>query len=95
MHSKNIQQVVNSVIAAFGKIEYYGSSENEEHGACFKLTDINATFSVSTLNAKLTDTIDVQIEGIPAGDYLFTIEATPLEFIELINEFTRPEIQWP
>tara|TARA_R110001592_G_scaffold360807_1_gene669875 strand:+ start:1219 stop:1509 length:291 start_codon:yes stop_codon:yes gene_type:complete len=95
MHSHNIQKVIDLVVSEFGKLEYYGSSEIEEHGACFKLTGINATFSISTLDATLTNTIDVQIEGIPAGDYLFTTETTHQKFIELIKKYKGPETQWP
>ncbi len=95
MHSRSVQSVIDSVVSEFGKIEYYGSSENEEHGACFKLTDINVTFSISTLDASLTDTIDVQVEGIPAGDYVFTTETTQQKFIELISKYKGLETQWP
>ncbi len=95
MHSLNIQKLIDTVESAFGEIQYYGSSKEEEHGVGFKLSDIEVTFSISTLSGELKSTFDTQVEGIPAGDYFFTSEVTLDEFIELVRRFKGPETQWP
>jgi hypothetical protein len=66
MQSLSIQKLITSVIEKHGNIEYCGSSPKEEHGVCFKISGVNATFSVLTLDGKLKDSYDIQIEGVPA-----------------------------
>ena len=95
MHSPQIQKLINSVSEKFGNIEYYGSSPNEEHGVCFTVQEIEATFSVSTIDGTLKDSYDIQIEGVPPGEYLYTGEVSLQKFIELVSKFTKPESEWP
>ncbi len=95
MHSPQIKKLIDSIENEFGAIEYYGSPEEEEHGVCFKLAGIRATFSILALDSKLKSSYDIQIEGIPAGDYLYTCEVTHSEFINLVQKFKGPESKWP
>ena len=95
MHSPQIRKLIDSVENEFGAIEYYGSSEKEEHSVCFKLSGISATFSILTLDGKLMDSYDIQIEGIPVGDYLYVNEVTHSEFMNLVQKFKGPESKWP
>ena len=95
MHSQRIQQLINAVESSFGVIEYYGSSASELHGVGFKLKGISASFSVTTLKGDLSTTYDIQVEGIPAGDYFYADEVNLTEFIELISKYEGSEAQWP
>lgn len=95
MHSEHIKSLIDSVENEFGKIQYYGSSSQEEHGVAFKLPGIEATFSVITLDGELKTHYDVQIEGMPAGDYVFVDEVSLDEFIELVRRFQAPDSEWP
>lgn len=95
MHSDEIQALLIAVNRTFGSFEYYGSSPEEVHGVCFKLKGINATFSASTLDGGLKKTYDVQIEGIPPGDYVFTAELQLSDFMLLIEKFKQPISMWP
>ena len=95
MHSPEIQKLINSVCENYGFIEYYGSSPEEENGACFTIPEIKATFSVLTLDGALKDSYDIQIEGIPPGEYLYTSEVSLHEFIELISKFNGADSTWP
>jgi len=95
MHSEEIQELVDSIELRFGKVEYYGSNKSEEHGVSFRLEGIEATFSVSTLDGTLKSTIDIQVEGIPAGDYLYTDEVSASDFIELLSRYRKSENHWP
>ena len=95
MHNHKIQNLVEAVSERYDGFEYYGSSSEEEHGTCFKLQGIKATFSVSTLDDSLADSYDIQIEGIPAGDYVFTAELTLPKFLQLIMLFEKSESEWP
>lgn len=95
MHSPQIQKLINSVSEKYGNIEYYGSSQNEVHGVCFTIKTIEATFSVSTIDGTLMESYDIQIEGVPAGEYLYTSEVSLQKFVELVSKFTKPESEWP
>jgi hypothetical protein len=95
MHNPKIKNLIETVLEKHDGFEYYGSSSEEEHGTCFKLQGIKATFSVSTLDGSLVDSYDVQIEGIPAGDYVYTAELTLPKFLQLIVLFEKPEVEWP
>jgi hypothetical protein len=95
MHNPKIKNLIEAVLEKYDGFEYYGSSIKEEHGTCFKLQGIKATFSVSTLDGSLVDSYDVQIEGIPAGDYVYTAELTLSKFLQLIVLFEKSEAEWP
>lgn len=96
MRSRDIQTLVDAVEAAYGPIELFASSPEEEHGTCFKLAGIPATFSVLTLEGTLPSGVyDVQIEGIPPGDYLYVAQVSLSAFLELVSQMRRPQLQWP
>ena len=96
MRSSEIQNLIDKVEARFGPIQLYGSSEDEAHGTCFKLENIPATFSVLTLEGTLDpDLFDVQIEGIPPGDYCKRGKLRLDELLSVIERFRLPEKDWP
>ena len=96
MRSPEIQKLVDTVEAAFGVIELYGSSLLEEHGTAFTIEGIPATFSVITLEDALpSGRYDIQIEGSPPGDYLYAAEVSLSDFIKLVSQMQRPEVEWP
>ena len=95
MHDPQIEKLLDSVTKKYGGFEYYGSSTAEEHGTCFKLQGILATFSIHTQDSALKYTYDVQIEGIPPGEYIYTCEASLLDLMELISKFEQSEEKWP
>ena len=57
MRSFQIQQLIDAIEKEFGSITLYGSHESEEHGTCFILSEIPATFSVLTLEGELPDNV--------------------------------------
>ncbi len=95
MHSQHIQILIDDVERSFGPITYYGSSEEEEHGVGFLLPGVKVTFSVLTLDGALESSYDVQIEGVPPGNYVFMAEVVREEFIRLVHIFSGPESGWP
>ena len=95
MHSTHIENILTSINKKYGGFEYYGSSPSEEHGVCFKLQGILATFSVHTQDGVLSESYDVQIEGIPPGDYIYTCEVTLTKLMDLISIFEQSEEKWP
>lgn len=95
MHSHEIKKLIKAVSEKFGSIEYYGSTANEEHGVCFTVQEINATFSISTIDGTLKDSYDIQIEGVPPGEYLYTSKVSLQKFIELVSDFTKSVNEWP
>lgn len=71
-------------------------AHDEEHGTYFKLTGIPATFSVYTREGTLpAGYFDIQIEGVPPGDYLYTDVVSGATLLELVNRLRGPESQWP
>lgn len=95
MHSPQIKKLLSAVSNKYGGFEYYGSSSSEEHGTCFKLKGILATFSVHTQDGALSETYDVQVEGIPPGDYVYTCVVPLSELMELISKYEQTTTQWP
>ncbi len=96
MSSPEIQRLVDAVEEAHGQVELYGSSPSEEHGTCFKIARVPATFSVITLEGTLpSGTYDIQIEGSPPGDYLFTAQVSLEGFLKLVAQMCRSEDEWP
>lgn len=96
MRSQQIQKLIDEVQAAHGVVTLYGSDPFEEHGTCFRLTDIPATFSVHTQEGTLpSGQYDIQIEGMPPGDYIYT-SVVPLGiFLKLITKVQGPQENWP
>ncbi len=96
MRSREIQRLIDAVEAVYGPVILYGSGQSEEHGTCFKIAGIPATVSVHTQDGDLpSGQYDVQIEGVPPGDYIF---ATVLSLEALLEQMARlrgPEDAWP
>ena len=77
-------------------IAYYGSDESEAHGACFTISSIPATISVHTQDGTLqNDLYDVQIEGIPQGDYVYCSVVDLQKLLSLIEQLRQPISKWP
>jgi hypothetical protein len=96
MRSHEIQKLVDAVEAAYGPVTLYGSDRSEEHGTCFTIGGVPATFSVHTQDGKLErGTYDVQIEGVPPADFIYAAVVPPAWFLELVARMHGPEEQWP
>ena len=96
MRSPKIQKLVNAVETVHGVLKVFGSEVSEEHGTCFILDGLDATFSVHTQDGSLpSDEYDVQIEGTPPGDYIYTAIVSLNTFLELVSLMHGPEDQWP
>jgi hypothetical protein len=95
MHSQVINELISEIRRKYGDVEYYGSSADETHGVCFKLNEINATFSIHTQDGSLKELYDIQIEGIPPGEYIYTDVVSLPELIALIPRYQSEVDQWP
>ena len=96
MPSREIEKLVDAVEAAYGSVALHRSEASEENGTCFKIAGVPATFSVHTQDGKLpSGQYDIQIEGIPPGDYLFASVVSLDTFLELVERVRGPEDQWP
>lgn len=95
MHSPEIDSLIKAVSERFDGFEYYGSSAQELHGVAFKLMGIPASFSVHTENGSLKDCYEVQVEGVPPGDYAYTDEVSLHDFLELISRYRQSPDEWP
>jgi hypothetical protein len=94
--SRAIQTVIDAVEARWGAVTLYGSNESEQHGTCFMISGIPATFSVHTSEGSLpADQYDIQIEGVPPGDYVFTAVVSLKEFLVLVGRCAGPDSDWP
>jgi len=91
-----MQKLIDAIEKRHGAIELYGSNPDEENGTCFIIESIQATFSVITLNETLPqEAFNLQVEGIPPGDYLFTKPVSQAELLQLIDQFSQTPSQWP
>jgi hypothetical protein len=98
MHSAPIAAVISAVQSKFGAdaFSYYGSSWAEVHGVAFTVGRIPATFSVVTQDGTLPDgRYEVQIEGVPPGDYIFTDTVSLKALLELVEQMSKPPHEWP
>lgn len=97
MRSSEIQRLVSVVEEIHGPITLYGSNQQEEHGTCFTLKGISATFSVLTREGTLDhDQFDIQIEGQPPAYYIYNLKLCSLDkFLQNIEFFKRPSNKWP
>jgi hypothetical protein len=96
MRSHEIQKVIDAVEAAHGSVALYGSDRSEEHGTCFTITGVPATFSVHTQEGTLAPGhYNIQIEGRPPGDYVYISVVSLDAFLELVDRVRGPEAQWP
>ena len=73
----------------------YGTSEDEEQGTGFRITDIEATFSASCLNDSNTGFYDIQIESYPPGDYLYTDRVSLADILSLVEQYRVAMNDWP
>ena len=95
MRSRHIQELVDAVEARHGAVQLYGSSPDEVHGTCFIIAGIPATFSVLSLDGKLVETYDIQVEGVSPGDYLYIDEVSLPEFMRLVSRYIENHEKWP
>ena len=96
MRSPAIQKLIDAVETANGSIKLYGSDPTEEHGTSFVVNDVPATFSVHTQDGALpSDEYDIQIEGIPPGDYLYAGVVRLDTFLKLVTQIQGREDDWP
>jgi hypothetical protein len=96
MRSTEIQRLVDEVESRYGTVTLYGSDPSAEHGTCFIISGVPATFSVHTQDRQLPpEDYDVQIEGIPPGDYIFSSVVSLGTFLELVERMRGPEKQRP
>lgn len=96
MRSQEIQKLIDAVEAVHGPVTLWGSDALEEHGTCFKIVGIAATFSIHTQDGKLPlGQYDVQIEGVPPGDYIYTSIVSLDILIKLVARMQGSEDQWP
>ena len=74
----------------------YGTPSVPDDNMGFELDGVPATFSVSTLGGELpARRYDVQVEGVPPGDYVHTDELDLGELLALIERFRSGEEHWP
>lgn len=96
MRSNAIQKLVDAVEVEYGTVILYGSTATEEHGTCFKIKDLHATFSVNTDDGELpSDHYDIQIESHPAGDYIYTATVSLDDFLVLVKMMLDSMDKWP
>jgi len=98
MRSSAIESVMSRVRATYGSeaIGLYGALPDEEHGTCFTVRGIPATFSVHTQDGSLRDgEYDIQIESQPPGDYIFTAVVSLDRLMHLVAQIAGPKELWP
>jgi hypothetical protein len=96
MRSHEIQKLIDAVEVEYGTVTLYGSTVREEHGTCFKIKDVHATFSVNTNDGELpSDHYDIQIESQPAGDYIYTATVSLDGFLVLVKMMLDSMDKWP
>ena len=99
MQSPSLRQLSERVEQLFGatSVVSTGSSDNApEHLTCIRILGIPATFSVHTQDGMLpSGQYDVQIEGVPPGDYVYTDIVSLNEFMRLVAQFAGPIDTWP
>jgi hypothetical protein len=78
------------------RLHAYGSSDDEPHGYGFRIDGIPATFSAITGSGTIGEgRLDVQVESLPPGEYIFSAELSFDDVLKLIDTFSRPRSQWP
>jgi hypothetical protein len=97
MISRAIASLLAEVRARHGKTSVSPcESYDDGHGVYFKVAGIPATFSAHTQDGTLPEGyFDVQVEGIPPGDYLYTEVVGVDAFLELLERFLGPVSEWP
>lgn len=96
MLSAQMQRLVDAVESRFGRVRAYGGDADDGHATSFRLEGAPARFSIHTQEGALPEGhYDVQIEGVPPGEYLYTDIVTLESFLELVRRVHGPEEQWP
>jgi hypothetical protein len=96
MRRKIVSSLIEYLRSTYGEAYIpYGTSDSEEEGTGFRLSNIAATFSVLSFGEVPADVLDYQIESFPPGDYLHTGSATLDEFKHLITKYLKPMKDWP
>ena len=96
MRRDDVTILIDRLKAIYGeKYRPYGTSETEDEGTGFRITDIAATFSVVCVGDTPVGKYDVQIESYPPGDYLYTDELDLDSLLQLVEVFRRPVDAWP
>lgn len=73
----------------------YGTSEDEEQGTGFRITDIEATFSALCLDGSQTGFYDIQIASYPPGDYVYTDRVSLADILSLVEKYKVTMNGWP
>jgi hypothetical protein len=74
----------------------YGGDSEDGHGTGFKIAGIAATFSVHTRDGTLPEgTFDIQIEGVPPGEYLYANVVSLETLLTLVERMSGPRSKWP
>jgi len=95
MHSSEIACLIRAVSERYDGFEYYGSSPQELHGVGFKLKGIPASFSAHSEYGGLKDCYNIQVEGVPPGNYAYADEVSLDDFLELISRYRQSPEEWP
>ncbi len=96
MQNREVQKLIDAVEAVHGPVALYGSNLSGEHSTCFKIAGARAMFSVHTQEGNLpSDQYDVQIEGVPPGDYVYTSVVSLDTCLKRVERMRGPEDQWP
>ena len=90
---------ISSLLANIGRkyvFSPYGGDAADGHGTGFKIIGIPATFSVHTRDGSLPQGhFDVQIEGVPPGEYLYTNVVSLDAFLAIVERMAGPRSHWP
>src|SRR5688572_28621149 len=98
MHSARIAALLSAVRSKFGEqaLSYHGGSWTEVDGVGFTVVGVPATFSVHTHDGTLPDgQYDLQIEGVPPGDYIFADVVSLDALLALVERMSKPPSEWP
>ena len=96
MRSREIVALVDAVEARYGAVSLYGADPLEEHGTCFWIPGAPATMSAHTQDGELpAGMFDIQIEGQPPGDYIFTAVVPLEDVLAFVSRVRGPADDWP
>lgn len=93
--NKLINELLTALRARFGEDALIPYGEvSWDHAVGFRIRGVDATFSVLTEHSP-EGVFDIQIEGIPLGEYVYCDDATVDQLVELAVIFSGPRKQWP
>jgi len=92
-----IRDLLLLVEERFGHDQVALLSESDPHSLWFRLNSVAATISIHTQEGSLPPTIlDVQVEGLPPGEYLLTdVVSVQTLFAFICRIASSPEEKWP